>query len=224
MVDIFNEVEEDLRRDRYHRLWRRYGVFVIGAAVAVVVATGGVSLWRQHAAQQREAAGAAFSVAAALDAQGKHADAATAFAALAESGPGGYALLARLRQASAQVAAGDRPGAVATLDAVASAPGDADLRALAGLRAASLVLDANADDAIRRLQPLAAEGQPWRHSAREMLAAAWLLKGDAAAARNSLKQVADDASAPQGARDRAAELLASLGGAPAGPAATPAAP
>ena len=35
--NIFQEIDEELRSDRMRALWRRFGPFVIGAAVAVVV-------------------------------------------------------------------------------------------------------------------------------------------------------------------------------------------
>ena len=39
--DLFREIEEELRQERFEKLWRSYGRYVIGAAVAVVVAVGG---------------------------------------------------------------------------------------------------------------------------------------------------------------------------------------
>ena len=43
MADIFNEVEQDLRREQMKRLWDRIGIYVIAVAVLVVAITGG---WR----------------------------------------------------------------------------------------------------------------------------------------------------------------------------------
>ncbi len=40
MADIFDEIDEDLKRDRAQELWARYGKFVIAAAAAVVLAVG----------------------------------------------------------------------------------------------------------------------------------------------------------------------------------------
>ena len=38
MGDIFREVDEELKQDRYEKLWRQYGKFVIAGAVVVVAA------------------------------------------------------------------------------------------------------------------------------------------------------------------------------------------
>ena len=37
MADIFNEVDEDVRKDKSLALWKAYGKYVIGAAVLIVV-------------------------------------------------------------------------------------------------------------------------------------------------------------------------------------------
>ena len=37
MSDIFREVDEDLRREQYKKLWERFGSYVIGLAVLIVV-------------------------------------------------------------------------------------------------------------------------------------------------------------------------------------------
>lgn len=225
MVDIFNEVEEDLRRDRYLKLWQRYGMWLIAAAVLLVVATGAISVYTNWHANRLAAAGDAFAKAADLEAQGKHKEAADAFAELAADAPGGYPLLARLREASSQLAAGDSKGALATLDAASAGSGDAALRDLAALKAASLVLDtASPDEIAKRLDPLAAEGRPWRHSARELQAAAALKQGRTEDARKILKTLSDDATAPQGLRARAGELLEATGGTAKDAVPPPAAP
>ena len=45
MSDIFQEVDEEVRRERLMQLWKRYGNFVIAAAVIVVLGVGG---WRGY--------------------------------------------------------------------------------------------------------------------------------------------------------------------------------
>ncbi|MEM7073389.1 MAG: hypothetical protein AAF418_07460 [Pseudomonadota bacterium] len=55
MADLFREIDEDLRHERYQKLWLRYRKFVIGAVIALVVGIGAYEAWkarqldRQHA-------------------------------------------------------------------------------------------------------------------------------------------------------------------------------
>ena len=83
MSDVFQEVDEDLRRDRAAKLWKRYGIFVIAAAVAIVIATGGYVAWKNYRTKQLTAQGDAFIQALVLRANGQTREAADAFAALA---------------------------------------------------------------------------------------------------------------------------------------------
>jgi len=39
--DVFREVDEELRRDRLMALWKRFGPYLIGAAVALVLVVAG---------------------------------------------------------------------------------------------------------------------------------------------------------------------------------------
>ena len=45
MSDVFKEVDEDLRREQLKSIWDRFGAYIIGAAVLIVVATAGYRLW-----------------------------------------------------------------------------------------------------------------------------------------------------------------------------------
>ena len=56
MSDIFAEVDADLRRDRWQAMWDRYGLLVIGGAVAIVLLVAIVVGYRAYQQSQNEAA------------------------------------------------------------------------------------------------------------------------------------------------------------------------
>lgn len=211
MADIFQEVEEDVRRDRALALWRRWGGWAIGAALAVVVGVSAVTFWRQHERTGRAEAGARFSAAAQLAATDPAA-AAPLLEAIASSGPQPYATLARMKSAQLKAAAGDSAGAAALYAQSGGAAPQAELREMAALLAALQNFDrAKRAEIEAQLAPLAASGRVYASSARELLALAALRDGDAKAARARLEEIGKDLAAPQALRARAAELLASLG-------------
>ena len=43
--DIFDEVDEEVRREQFKKLWDRYGTLFVALAVLIVVAVGG---WRGY--------------------------------------------------------------------------------------------------------------------------------------------------------------------------------
>ena len=215
MSEIFREIDEELRRDNLLKLWQRYGKYVIAVAVLAIVIAGGIVAWRDHQASERRAQGQRYSSALALAREGKDADAAKVFAVLAREG-GGYSLLAAFEEAELLAKTGDKTAAIAAYDRLADTSGiDPEFRGLAVLLAVTHGLAAGdaagaATAAIERLQPLTAAGNPWRASALDLTAAAKLKAGDRGGALAIYKELADDLSAPQGLRARAAEMAAAL--------------
>lgn len=203
MADIFSEVDEEVRRDRLHRLWARYQIPFIALAVLIVAAVGGWRGYEYYTAQKAAAAGADFERAVALSEEGKHAEAQTAFSKVVTEAPAGYGLLARFRAASelAQVTPAD---GVKAYDAL-SADGSLELawRDLAALRAGMLLVDsAPFAELEKRLKPISVPGRVYRHSARELLAlSAWRSK-DMTAARSYIDIIAADGETPPGTRQR----------------------
>lgn len=211
--DLFQEVDEDLRRDRAAALWKRYGNYVIGAAIALVAASAGYSFWRDYSHRQAVAQGHQLYEAATLAARGERDQAMQGFENLARTGSTGYATLARLREADVKAKAGDSAAATAIYRGVADdSAAPTELRhaaaVLAGLHALEKLDAAELD---RQLATLRADNNPWRFSAIELAALAAARAGDAAKARELYAKIADDPSAPAGLRARAAEMVAVLG-------------
>jgi len=211
LADIFQEVDEDLRRDRFTKLWRKYGSFVIAAAVAVVIATGAYVAWKNYRAKQLMAEGDSFIQAVLLRNAGQSRQATEAFAALAERARDGYGALARFSQASVMAERGEAAEAVKIYDQLATSAPDTALRDLATICSVSLSLEsADPAELKAKLEPISAPDNPLRHSARELSALLALHTGDTATARELFKELAADKSAPSGVRSRAEEMLQAL--------------
>jgi hypothetical protein len=211
VADIFQEVDEEVRREQLKRLWDRYGILIIAVAVLIVVGVAGYRGYQYWLAKQAAEAGAKFEQAAALSEQDKHAEAQTAFAKVAADAPAGYRVLARLR-AAAELAKTDPKAAVGAYDAIATdSSAGQGFRDAAALRAGLLLVDtAPFDEMQRRLEALTAPTRPFRHTAREMLALSAWRNGDAAAAKKYIDQASDDAETPPGVRSRLDVLSALL--------------
>lgn len=207
MTDIFNEVDEEVRREKLKKLWDRYGNYLIALCVLIVI---GVGAWRGYQwwqGKQAERSGAAFQQAVELAEAGKHPEAEAAFAKLAADGTAGYRALARLRKA-AELAPSDRPAAVKAYDEIA-ADGSASqvIRDLATVRAGYLLVDsAPYAELLSRLEPLTAADRTFRYSAREILALSAWKAGDMTATSKWADMLMTDPETPSGMRSRAAVL------------------
>jgi len=207
--DIFDEIDEEVRREQFKKLWERYGNLVIALAVLVVL---GVAAWvgyDRYRTKQAEQFGAQFTAAAELADKGKHAEAEKVFAEIAQKGTAGYRVLAKLREA-AEIEQRDPKAAIAAYDDIAKNSGVGQpLQDFATLRAGMLQVDkAPLAEVDQRLAPLATGSGPFRHSAREMLAVAAWKAGDLVAMRKWAKMVHDDPETPPTLRQRVDILTA----------------
>jgi hypothetical protein len=209
VADIFQEVDEEVRRERARQFWERHGNLVIAVAVLIVLGVGGWRGYEWWQLKQSAEAGAAFEGAAALVEQGKHEEAEQAFAKVAKEGPAGYRVLARFREAT-EAARRDPKAGIAGYDSLAA---DASIgrlmQDLAAVRAALLLVDtATYDDMRVRLEPLTADDRPFRHAAREALAFSAWRAGDRTAAKRWLDLIMADAATPAATRSRVEVLMA----------------
>ncbi len=209
---LFREIDEELRQEKYAKLWKQYGKLIIAGALILVVGVAGFKGWETYDLQKRFQDGEKFAAALALADNGDSENALQALSKLAEDGGSGYALLARFRAAAILVRDGRLEEAASAYEALAGDSGiDAIYRDMAVVLAALNRLDtADPAELNARLAPLTADDNPWRHSAKELSAVIAQKAGDKATARELLQGLSSDATAPEGIRGRAAEMLAAL--------------
>lgn len=213
MADIFTEVDEDLRRDRAERLWKKYGKYVLALAVVIVAATAGWVWWTDQQRRQAAAEGERFFAALSQTEGASSSTAANAVGAVARDAKSGFRVIALLHEAGFKARAGEAEAALAIYRAVAAdMTADPDLRDAATLLGAMVAVEnlprAEID---AMLAGISNDRSAWRFSAFDVGATAALRAGDRARARELYTRIADDAAAPPSLRARAAELLQALG-------------
>lgn len=185
MVDVFEQVEEELRSDRYKRLARTW-LPVVGAILAIaLVAALSWWGWQSFQTAQADKASAAYDRGMeALEASNPVA-ADVAFTEAADVGTRSYKALALMQRAGIAVTDGKMPEAIALFDEAAKVANDPIIADPAALKAAWLIMDTDAtlEDVEKRLEPLIAEGRPLRPFAQEALGLARLQHGKLAEAR-----------------------------------------
>jgi hypothetical protein len=210
VADIFQEVDEEVRREQLKKLWDRYGILLIAVCIAAIAAVGawrGYEWWQGKKAAE---AGAAFENAVNLAEAGKHQEADAAFAKIATDSTAGYRTLASLREA-AELAQTNKGAAVKAYDDVAADKSVGDVvRQLAAVRAGFLLVDTAPYSEMRtQLEPLTGSDKIFRHTARELLALSAWKSGDVDAAKQWVSMIITDPQSPQSTRSRA-EVLSEL--------------
>ena len=208
MADIFHEVEEDLRRDQAAALWKKYGNYLVAAALVLILAVAAQWGWREYSIRKQLQSSADFLSAAAT---GDVAQREAALGKLAADG-GTYAVLARFRLAETAIESGDKGKARGILTEIGKdTSADKALRDLATIQAALLELEigkpASAADLVKDLTK---EGEAYRLSALEITGLAQMAAGDkdkAKATFEDVKKAAETEAPSSGFAQRADQLL-----------------
>lgn len=205
---LLKEVNEELRREQFEKIWEQYGTYIIGGVVALLLAVGGYQWWQSRSIADAEAAGLRFEEALNLAEGGKGDDAQKAFSTIASGSRSNYALLAQLALAGEAVKSGKTDAAIAAYEAAAAKAGDALIKDFARLQSVSLKIDSiDFTEAQNRLNDLIGDKNPWRFMARELLGVAAVRSGRLDDAKNTLAPLSADPSAPAAIRDRAGALM-----------------
>lgn len=202
MTDIFHEVEEDVRRERFEKLWKQYGDYAIALVAAVIIAVAGYKFWQRYEYQQRVTAATAYFGAQQAATGGKADEAAKAFANLVKTAPSGYAAISQLAEADALYAAGKTPEAVALYKQIAS--GTTALADVARIRAAWAIVETESKTNVEALlAPLTVSTSAYRPMAREILAYADYRAGASEQAQKEFQAIASDPGVSESTRGRA---------------------
>lgn len=209
---LLREVDEELRRERMEKLWQRYNGLIIGVAVAIVAGVAGYQFLETRRITSAQAAGKEFNAAVELANQKKGEEAIKAFQHVAETGPRGYASLAKLHIAGAYVKEGKTAEAVTAFDALAADAGaDQLLKNYAQLQAASLRMgEADFNEMENRLKSLTGASSPYKVSASELLGFAAYKAGKLEEARKLLEPLLIDPNATQAIQDRIKVVMAEI--------------
>jgi hypothetical protein len=209
--ELFDEVDEEVRRDQLKKLWDQYSIYIVAGALLIIAAVGGWRGYQYLEAKKAAEAGGAFDVALDLSEQKKHAEAETAFNNLAATAPSGYRMLARLRAAAEAGTRDPQAGAKMYDDISADRSVGAAVQDLARIRAAGMLLEtASYPSMLQRLESATKPEATFRHTARELLALSAWRANDTAAARQWLDMISNDGETPSTMRSRAEALQALL--------------
>ncbi|MBY0272983.1 MAG: tetratricopeptide repeat protein [Alphaproteobacteria bacterium] len=202
MSDFLRELEEDIQEEKILNLWHKYGNYLIGLALAIIIATAGYTLWRyfHHKGQLR--AHASFSSAVKLYNDGKKEEALKAFQGIAQ-GKGGYAKLARLYEATLTFNPSEIYNEMARRNVSDPAFGN-----LPKVLLAAREFDNRA--ALEAIQPLTAPNNAWASLSYELLGFANLKKGDEIAAAKNFIAILKEPYASDSERMRASLMLTQI--------------
>jgi len=225
LSDIFEEVEEEYRRERLVSGIRKGWPWALGALVLALGGIGFAQWYGDHTLQQRRAFSDRFIEAQELVKEAKWAEAQTRLTELLKEAPQAYLAPLHFERAAAFLGQNKPEDALAALESAAATAKTALLRDLARLQGGYIAADLPGTRAelAAKLDPLIKEGGGMGLLAREILALEDIEAGDAAAARQAFDYINLQIEAPPNLRQRAQTWLAVLPAPQTPPSAEPAA-
>ena len=214
MVDILREVEEDLRRERYQKLWNEYGVYAIGVVAALLLAVAGSFGWRAWVESRQLQASFEYEQAVEAIRESNTEPNRQTLENLALAEASGYGLLARFQEAAALEDAGERPAALAIYQSIYEHRGTGGIeipqafKDVARIYAGLTLLGGGAWEAVETaLRPLADSQRAGRLMAGEILALAAIEQGYRDDALEFYRRIPDEEDASPYLKERAKALL-----------------
>lgn len=213
MADIFREIDEEVRREKAAAIWKRYGNVFIAVAVIAVLGVAGWQFWLSQERKKSEIVGAKLESALKLSRDGSGSEAEAILTELAANAPAGYRQIARFRLA-AETAKRDAAAGASAFEALAADSSlETTYRDLARLRAGLLRVDLVPYAELRpTLEPLTAQTNGWRFTARELLGIAALKANQFEDAGRWFDALIADPQTPQVLRQRVELYLALVRG------------
>lgn len=204
MVDVFEQVEEELRADRYKRLARQWGPWAAGLLLLALI--GALAYWGWDSMKTRKADEA--SVIYERGVQSLMADnpvgAAAAFAEAEKKADGAYKALSLIQLGGLAFMDNRFDEAIDYYDRASRASRDPLIADVALLKAVYVVMDTGTlEQVLARVEPLARDGRPMRAFALEAQWLSLIQHGKIKEAEDVLTSLQYDVAAPQSVRDRA---------------------
>jgi len=208
VVDFINEVEEELRKDEYNRLLKRYGPYLLAVIVAIVAGTGFLEYQKYAEDKAARATSASYVAASDKAAEGNVEQSISDFLVIADKAPAGYAGLSLVRSAALKLESGDSAEAIRLLDRAATTFETPRHTQLAQIKAAYILANDGAySDVISRIGPLMEKDAPYEFLARELMGFAALKSGDETLAREQFGYLESIPGVPPTIKERAKQNL-----------------
>lgn len=217
--EFLEEVQNDIRQEKYMRIWEQYGKIISSAVTGVIVLVAAFTLWQNYSHKKQLELSDKFLHAQNYMYQGKFDEAVAIFDSMGTSNTKVYGYLRDFQKAAILLASSDaEKHAQATKiyeEAMANSSLPQSIRDLARLLFAKVGIAAGktVEDTRKVLEPLLVEGQSWRFFALEMISEMQFKAGEIEKSLEGFAEIARSTNVPEGIMLRAQLMVQVANGA-----------
>lgn len=212
---LFQEIEEDLQRQRYEALWKKHGMTIVSIALAIVLATSAVVGWKSYNQNRSESRTAGLAKVLLDHAEKKDESFIKDLKAIEqEQGPTAQSAMARLYAADEAVKEGKTQDALDIYNALAQDKGvPAVYNDMGQILYVMTAMDkGDAKDLEDRLVPVMASTSIWRFMASELVGHLAYKTGQMEKAKKIFVDLVNSDETPPGISRRASDMLLLVAG------------
>ena len=225
---FIQEVESDLRQEKFEHLWKKYGKAVTAGFVVIIALSGAFNLWQHYQTKQRDTLSQQFISAQSLMFNKNIGDALSAMEGISKASHRTYSTLAKFNMAAIlrqETGHKDLDRVEKIYKDLMNNGAEHMFRELATVLFVSLRLDRMKDGSeeeiqklLKLVEPCLKKGAPYRHLALELRGMIELLQKNYEKATETFVTIAQDEKAPKDLRLRAQVVTQNLAGQLAGKA------
>ena len=98
--EFIREVDEELQEEKYAKIWKKIGPYVISLAIGIVLFTSGVVFWNKYTENKKQKLGDDFTAAVELIKEEDYDTALIALERITDKASDGYVTMAKMKKAS----------------------------------------------------------------------------------------------------------------------------
>ncbi len=210
--NFFKEVSNDVKNDNMKKFWDDYGLYVIIAVAVVLTLAVSFETFKAWRVKRNESRSDTYSVALALQNQGRFDESMKLLQQIAENNNGIYGDIAQLQTSNLLFEQGKNEEAIAVLEQIiANNDINPKMRHIAAVKLASYKLDTASREEIESLlNPLIEENGSWSNIAREMMAMLAIREGNLDSAKNMYNDILNTPNLNDNFKLRVQDMLSVL--------------
>ncbi|MFV0432329.1 MAG: tetratricopeptide repeat protein [Alphaproteobacteria bacterium] len=207
-ASFVEEVEEELRQEKLHKAWRRYGPVAAILAVSIVAGVFGWSTYTALKEKKAQAQSQQYSLALSQIEAQQQQEAQKTLQNLSEEGEKGYQFASKMQLAAIELSKGNKDTAINQYQSIIDANLESPYQNLALISIARLLIgDEKINQYLPQIENLANSNYQMRWLAQEVKALNFMELGKKEDAKNIFNLIIEAANVPSDIQQRASLML-----------------
>ena len=210
MSDIFQEVDKELREEKYKTIWAKYKYYIIGILIIFIFGVGFNSFWKQYASNEINDRSSRFFAAMELAQEDKTSSILMLqeFISKEKKSAQYHVMIAGFAEAAIRRSEKDFSGALKIYDDIGNNNISVFYKDFAKLSSSEmLIATKNISEAKIRLEELSSSSSDLKFIAKEYLGYILINDGNLSKAKDIFKSLAEEASVSLNMKNRSKEIL-----------------